>query len=197
MKLLVGLGNPGPSYLLNRHNVGFIVLDMICHDYSLAPFKAKEKSMVTEGMIEGVKCLFLKPMNFMNNSGPAVSRLANFYKIPLEDVIVFHDELDLPLAKIRTKVGGGAGGHNGLRSIDAHLGKEYRRVRIGIDHPGHKDRVTSYVLGNFSKKEIEDLPSILGPISDELPALLKDKPDDFQNHVARHIQDAFKTMSRL
>ena len=192
MKLLVGLGNPGPSYLLNRHNVGFIALDMIGNDYALPPFKAKGKSMVTEGVIEGVKCLFLKPMNFMNNSGPAVSQLAHFYKIPLEDIIVFHDELDLPFAKVRTKTGGGAGGHNGLRSLDSHLGKDYQRVRIGIDHPGHKDRVTSHVLGNFSKQEIDDLPYVLGPISDELPALLKGKSDDFQNHVARQIRNSFQ-----
>lgn len=192
MKLIVGLGNPGPSYLLNRHNVGFIVLDMIANDYNLTDFKAKNKALITEGTIEGVKCLFLKPMNFMNNSGPSVSQIANFYKIPLENIIVFHDELDLPFTKIRTKIGGGAGGHNGLKSIDAHLGKDYRRIRIGIDHPGHKDRVTSHVLGNFSKQEIEDLPYILGPLSDELPLLLKDKPEDFQSKVALHIQDAFK-----
>jgi len=165
---------------------------MIAHDYNLPAFKPKGKAFITEGSIEGVKCLFLKPMNFMNNSGTSVSQLANFYKIPLEDVIVFHDELDLPFAKIRTKIGGGSGGHNGLRSIEAHLGKDYRRVRIGIDHPGHKDQVTSHVLGNFSKQEIEDLPYVLGPLSDELPLLLKNKPDDFQNKVALHIQDAFK-----
>jgi len=191
MKLIVGLGNPGPSYLLNRHNVGFIILDMIANDYNLPDFKTKNKTLITEGTIDGVKCLFLKPMNFMNNSGPSVSQIANFYKIPLEDIIVFHDELDLPFTKIRTKIGGGAGGHNGLKSIDAHLGKDYRRIRIGIDHPGHKDRVTPHVLGNFSKQEIEDLPYILGPLSDELPLLLKDKPEDFQSKVALHIKEAF------
>lgn len=192
MKLIVGLGNPGPSYLLNRHNVGFIILDMIAHDYNLPDFKSKNKALITEGTIDGVKCLFLKPMNFMNNSGTSVSQIANFYKIPLEDILVFHDELDLPFAKIRTKAGGGAGGHNGLKSIDAHLGKDYGRIRIGIDHPGHKDKVNSHVLGNFSKQEIEDLPYVLGPLSDELPLLLKGNPEEFQSKVALHIQDAFK-----
>ncbi|MDP4840456.1 MAG: aminoacyl-tRNA hydrolase [Alphaproteobacteria bacterium] len=192
MKLIVGLGNPGPSYLLNRHNVGFIILDMIVHDYNLPDFKTKDRALITEGVINGIKCLFLKPMNFMNNSGTSLAQVANFYKIASEDIIVFHDELDLPFTKIKTKIGGGSGGHNGLKSIDTHLGKDYRRVRIGIDHPGHKDRVTSHVLGNFSKQEIEDLPYVLGPLSDELPLLLNNKPEDFQRKVDLHIQEAFK-----
>tara|TARA_R110002095_G_scaffold39757_2_gene36631 strand:- start:146 stop:727 length:582 start_codon:yes stop_codon:yes gene_type:complete len=191
MKLIIGLGNPGPSYLMNRHNAGFIILDMIAHDYDLPAFKQKGKALITDGVIEGVKCLFLKPMNFMNNSGTSASQIATFYKIPLEDIIVFHDDLDLPFAKIKTKIGGTAGGHNGLKSIDAHLGKDYQRVRIGIGHPGHKDLVTSHVLGNFSKKELQDLPYILGPLSDELPLLLKNKPEDFQSNVALHIKEAF------
>ncbi len=192
MKVIVGLGNPGPSYLLNRHNVGFILVDMIHNDYGFQPFKSKDKADIATGEIDGHKCLLVKPMEYMNKSGISVSKLANFYKVPLSDVIVAHDELDLPFRKIRAKIGGGAGGHNGLRSLDAHLGKDYRRIRIGIDHPGHKDAVTGHVLGNFNKTEIDDLPYILGPISDEMPRLLAGDADGFQTKVAMHIQNAFQ-----
>lgn len=192
MKMIVGLGNPGPSYLLNRHNVGFILVDMIHNDYDFQPFQSKDKADVAMGTIEGQKCLLVKPMEYMNKSGISVSKLANFYKIPLSDIIVAHDELDLPFRKIRQKIGGGTGGHNGLRSLDAHLGKEYCRIRIGIDHPGHKDAVTGHVLGNFNKQEIEDLPYILGPISDEMPRLLSGDYEGFQTKIAMLIQNAFQ-----
>ena len=128
----------------------------------------------------------------MNKSGPVVSKIASFYKVPLEDITVFHDDLDVAFTKVRTKIGGGAGGHNGLRSLDAHIGKDYWRVRIGIDHPGDKDRVTGHVLGNFSQREIEDLPYILGPISDELPLLIQGDLGDFQNKVALNLQETFQ-----
>ena len=191
MKLIVGLGNPGPSYLLNRHNVGFILMDMLHNDYGFQPFKMKYNTHVAKGTIGDHDCLIIKPMTFMNKSGDSVSNIANFYKIPPEDVFVAHDELDAPFRKIKVKQGGGAGGHNGLRSIDQRYGKEYHRIRIGIDHPGHKDAVTGHVLGNFSKSEIDDLPYILGAVSDEMPLLLDGDTQKFLTFVSRQIQTAF------
>ena len=190
MHIIVGLGNPGPSYLLNRHNVGFILVDMLHNDYGFQNFKSKDGALVAQGNIEGHKCLLIKPQGYMNTSGVSVSKIANFYKVPLGNVIVVHDELDLPFAKIRIKVGGGAGGHNGLRSLDQHLGKDYQRIRIGIDHPGVKEKVTGHVLGNFSKSELDDLPFVLGPISDALPRLLGGKGNEFQTKVALDIQNS-------
>ena len=188
MRLLVGLGNPGPQYILNRHNVGFMALDMLVNEYNLPEFKHKNGSLLTEGFINEQKCLLLKPLTYMNNCGPTVAQVAHFYKIPLADIFVFHDELDLPFGKVRLKVGGGAGGHNGLRSLDAHLGKDYHRIRIGINHPGHKDLVTGHVLGNFSKEEQQELPYILGAIADQLPFALSDQPDHFQSKVAEQLK---------
>lgn len=192
MKIIVGLGNPGPSYLLNRHNVGFIFVDMVHHDYGFSDFKSKDGALMAEGRIGTSKCLLLKPQGFMNKSGISVSKIANFYKVPLADIIVVHDELDLDFTRFRTKTGGGAGGHNGLRSLDQHLGNDYQRLRIGIGHPGHKDRVTGHVLGNFSKDELDDLPYILGPLSDNLPLWFQDSANGFQTKASRVIQDNFK-----
>lgn len=192
MKLLVGLGNPGPSYLLNRHNIGFLIIDMIAHDYGFSDFKAKGKALISEGMIGTQKCLLIKPMSFMNNSGIPTADIASFYKIPLADIFVFHDELDIDFGKMRCKVGGGAGGHNGLRSLDAHVGQDYCRIRLGIGHPGDKERVTGHVLGNFTSAEMDDLPDILGPVSDHLGLLLAGDMQKFQTAVAKDVQDAFK-----
>jgi PTH1 family peptidyl-tRNA hydrolase len=188
MKLLVGLGNPGPQYIFNRHNVGFLALDMLVQEYQLPAFKTKDRSLMTEGSIGNQKCVLLKPLTYMNNSGPAVAQVAQFYKLPLSHIFVFHDELDLPFGKVRTKVGGGAGGHNGLRSLDAHLGKDYHRIRIGIDHPGHKDLVSGHVLGNFNKAEQQELPFILGALADHLPLALNDHVDQFQSKVAEQLK---------
>ena len=190
MYIIVGLGNSGPSYLLNRHNVGFILMDMLHNDYGFQNFKVKDGALVAQGVIEGQKCLLVKPQGYMNTSCIPVSKIAHFYKVPLDHVIVAHDELDLPFAKTRVKIGGGAGGHNGLRSIDQHLGKDYHRIRIGIDHPGSKEQVSNYVLGNFSKTELDDLPYVLGPISDALPSLLDGKGNEFQTRVALDIQNS-------
>lgn len=161
MYLIVGLGNPGTEYRFNRHNVGFLMADILHQTYGTSDFqKNKWQGLMAEGSINGHKVLFLKPQTYMNLSGPAVSGPANFYKIPLENIIVIHDELDIPPADVRVKKGGGNGGHNGLKSIDAHLGKDYWRLRIGIGHPGVKAMVSGYVLSNLPQKEL--------PLYDEL-----------------------------
>ena len=153
MLLWVGLGNPGAKYAGNRHNIGFMVIDAIGDDNSLPADKSQFKGMVRSGLIGGKKVLLLKPMTFMNESGQSVQAAMSFYKIPLENVTVFHDELDLAPGKFRMKTAGGIAGHNGLRSIRQHCGEAFHRVRLGIGHPGHKDRVHSYVLSDFAKAE--------------------------------------------
>ncbi len=161
MYLIVGLGNPGTEYRFHRHNVGFLMVDILHQAYGTSDFqKNKWQGLMAEASINGQKVLFLKPQTYMNLSGPAVSGSANFYKIPLDRIIVIHDDLDIPPADIRIKKGGGNGGHNGLKSIDAHLGKDYWRVRIGIGHPGIKEMVSGYVLSNLPQKEL--------PLYDEL-----------------------------
>lgn len=161
MYLIVGLGNPGAQYRFHRHNVGFLMLDSLHQSYGGSEFqKNKWQGLMAEGFINGTNVLFLKPQTYMNLSGPAVSGVANFYKIPLSRILVIHDDLDLPAAEVRIKQGGGHGGHNGLKSIDAHLGKEYWRLRIGIGHPGVKEMVSSYVLSNIPINEV--------PVYDEL-----------------------------
>ena len=157
MLLWVGLGNPGAKYAGNRHNIGFLTIDAIGDDHHFPKEKSQFKGMVRSGTITAdgrpVKVLLLKPMTFMNESGQSVQQAMQFYKIPLENVTVFHDELDLAPGKFRMKTGGGIAGHNGLRSIRQHCGKEFHRARLGIGHPGHKDRVHSYVLSDFAKAE--------------------------------------------
>jgi len=157
MLLWVGLGNPGAKYARNRHNIGFMVIDAIGDDHSFPKEKSQFKGMVRQGLITAdgrpIKVLLLKPMTFMNESGQAVQQAMQFYKIPLGNVTVFHDELDLAPGKFRMKTGGGIAGHNGLRSIRQHCGEEFHRVRLGIGHPGHKDKVHSYVLSDFAKTE--------------------------------------------
>lgn len=172
MFLLVGLGNPGSGYKGNRHNVGFMAADEIVRRHNFSSWKNRFNGEFCEGNIDGEKVLALKPQTYMNNSGQSVQAAVSFYKILLQNVIVLHDELDLPIGKVKAKTGGGAGGHNGLRSIDAHCGQEYVRIRIGIGHPGHKDLVTGFVLSDFSKTEKEILDPELEDIAYAFPDIL-------------------------
>lgn len=188
MWLLVGLGNPGDKYAGNRHNVGFMAIDSIADEYGIGPFKAKYQGQLAEGRIGDHKVALLKPETFMNESGRSVGAAAKFYKIPPERIVAFHDELDLAPAKIRVKTGGGNAGHNGLRSLDAHLGTpDYVRVRLGIGHPGDKDRVHGYVLSDFAKVEREWLGPYLEAIADHVPLLLDGKENDFMSKVAQAV----------
>ena len=189
MQLWVGLGNPGPQYALHRHNVGFMALDVMASDHGFSPWKKQFQGLAAEGRIGPEKILLLKPLTFMNQSGRAIRAACDFYKLGVEDVTVFHDELDLAPMKMKVKRGGGTAGHNALRSTDAHLGREFRRVRIGIGHPGDKDRVTGHVLGNYAKIEIEPLTDLLGAMSREAEWLAKGDDVRFMNEVARRLQD--------
>lgn len=184
MKLFVGLGNPGAKYAANRHNIGFMAVDRIAADHGFGPWKSAFKALVAEGRLGREKVLLLKPQTFMNLSGEAVQAAAAFYKIPPEDITVFHDELDLAPGKLRLKQGGGHAGHNGLRSIHGHLGEAYGRVRLGIGHPGHKDRVAAYVLNDFAKADQDWLDDLLRGISDGAVALAEGDGARFQNAVA-------------
>lgn len=183
MRLFVGLGNPGPKYAGNRHNIGFMAIDAIARVHRFGPWRARFQGEASEGAIGAEKVLLLKPMTYMNESGRSVGEAMRFHKIDLADVSVFHDELDLPPAKLRVKRGGGNAGHNGLRSITAHCGNEYRRVRLGIGHPGDKALVHAYVLNDFAKSErawVEDLSSACADFAETLAA--GDEPG-FQNKV--------------
>ena len=185
IKLVVGLGNPGKDYERNRHNVGFMAVDEIISTHKFNPPKRKYQGEYTEGTINGEKVAILKPMTFMNESGRSVGEVARFYKIPTSNIIVFHDELDLQPGKIRTKTGGGAAGHNGLRSMDDWLDdSNYIRVRIGIGHPGDKDRVHGYVLGNFAKADEDWLPLLLAAMAKHVPLLLQNNATGFMSKVA-------------
>ncbi|WP_417263289.1 aminoacyl-tRNA hydrolase [Celeribacter sp.] len=184
MKLFVGLGNPGAKYAHNRHNIGFMVLDRIAEDHGFGPWRAKFQAQVTEGRLGGDKVILLKPETFMNLSGQSVGEAMRFYKLTPADVVVFHDELDLAPGKVRVKSGGGHAGHNGLRSIHQHIGAEYDRVRLGIGHPGHKDRVAPYVLSDFAKAEQDWLDDVIRGCSDGAAALADDQPAKFSNAVA-------------
>lgn len=184
MQLWVGLGNPGPQYALHRHNVGFMALDTIAEVHNFGPIQKKFQGWLQEGRIGGHKVLLLKPATFMNESGRAVGEAMRFYKLGIDALTVFHDELDLAPFKVKVKQGGGTAGHNGLRSIDQHLGSDFRRVRLGIGHPGHKDRVTGHVLGNFAKAEQDDLVEMLGAIASEASWLSAGDDVRFMNDVA-------------
>lgn len=189
MWLIVGLGNPGKEYERNRHNIGFMAVDAIANAHDFKPFKSKYKGDYVEGEIAGEKVALLKPMTYMNESGRSVGEVARFYKIPTSNIIVFHDELDLQPGKIRTKIGGGAAGHNGLRSMDDWLDNaDYIRVRMGIGHPGDKDRVHGYVLGNFTKSEEDWLEKLLEAIAKHAPLLLQKNDAGFMSRVALAIQ---------
>ena len=189
MQLWVGLGNPGPQYAMHRHNVGFMAVDAIgeVHDFSTP--KKQFQGWTQEGRIGTDKLILLKPGTFMNESGRAVRAAMDFYKLTPADITVFHDELDLVPFKVKVKMGGGTAGHNGLRSTDAHIGPDFRRVRIGIGHPGHKDRVTSYVLGNYAKAEIEPLTDMLGAIAAEAGWLADGNDARFMSEIALRLQD--------
>lgn len=188
MQLWVGLGNPGPQYALHRHNVGFMVLDTIAEVHRFGPVQKKFQGWLQEGRIGTEKVLLLKPATFMNESGRAVGEAMRFYKLGRDALTVFHDELDLAPFKVKLKQGGGTAGHNGLRSIDQHLGADFQRVRLGIGHPGHKDRVTGYVLGNFAKAEQDDLVDMLGAIASEADWLARGDGVRFMNDVAMRQQ---------
>jgi len=190
MLLWVGLGNPEPGMARNRHNIGFMALDVIANRHGFSPWRQRFKGLVAEGTIGGQKILALKPLTYMNASGESVQAAAAFYKLPLEAITAFHDELDLVPGKMRVKQGGGAAGHNGLRSMDRMLGgSDYWRVRLGIGHPGSKDRVLSYVLGDFAKDDRDWLVALLDAVADAAPLLAGGKPADFMTKVALLTQD--------
>ncbi|MFP1644232.1 aminoacyl-tRNA hydrolase [Pontitalea aquivivens] len=184
MKLWVGLGNPGAKYAANRHNIGFMAVDRIAADHGFAPWRSKFQGQLSEGNLGGTKVVLLKPETFMNLSGQSVGEAMRFYKIAPDDVTVFHDELDLAPGRCRVKTGGGHAGHNGLRSIHAHVGETYHRVRLGIGHPGHKDRVAGYVLSDFAKADQDWLEDLLRGISDGAAALAAGDGARFLNAVA-------------
>ena len=187
MLLLVGLGNPGEGYARNRHNIGFMAVDEIVRRHSFQPFRAKFKGELAEGRVGREKVLALKPMTFMNESGRSVLAVASFYKIPPEDILVIHDELDLAAGKLRLKTGGGHAGHNGLRSIHAHIGDKYRRLRLGIGHPGDKAKVTGHVLKDFAKADRDWLEPLLDAVADHIGLALDGDDAGFLNRVALDI----------
>jgi PTH1 family peptidyl-tRNA hydrolase len=210
MQIWAGLGNPGQQYAMHRHNVGFMAVDLIADMYRFSPPKKQFQGWVQEGRIGPEKIILLKPSTFMNESGRAIGEAMRFYKLTPQDVTVFHDELDLAPMKVKVKRGGGNAGHNGLRSTDAHIGNDFRRVRlgiglrdtirllgharfgrlrIGIGHPGHKDKVHGYVLGNYHKSEMDALADMLGAIGAEAEWLAKNDDARFMNEVALRLAD--------
>ena len=184
MKLFVGLGNPGGGYAKHRHNVGFMAADRIAAMHDFGPWRQRFQGDVCEGRLGAEKCLLLKPATHMNESGRAAGEAMRFYKLDAADVTVFYDELDLAPGKVRVKTGGGAAGHNGIRSLTSHIGADFTRVRIGIGHPGHKDKVHGYVLHDFSKADKAWLEPLLDAIADAAPKLTEDDAAGFMNAVA-------------
>ncbi len=184
MQLWVGLGNPGAGYALHRHNVGFMAVDAIAETHRFDPWRKAFRGQIAAGRIGPARVLLLKPATFMNDSGLSVRDAVNFYKLEVGAITAFHDELDIAPFKVKVKTGGGAAGHNGLRSMDAHVGQAYRRVRLGIGHPGHKDRVTGHVLGNYAKAEMDPLADMLGAVAAEAPLLAAGDDIRFLNDVA-------------
>ena len=187
MKLIVGLGNPGAKYARHRHNIGFMAVERIAADHGFAPWKGKHQGSFSEGRFGSDRAVLLKPETFMNNSGQSVQAAMRFYKLEPGDVIVLHDEIDLAPGKVRFKTGGGHAGHNGLRSIHAHIGPEYGRVRLGVGHPGHKDRVPGYVLHDFAKADEEWLDDVLRGVSDGAPYLATGDSAKFMNAVGLRV----------
>lgn len=183
MLLFVGLGNPGSRYAGNRHNIGFMAVEAIAKRHGFAPWRRRFQGVTTEGNIDGKKVLLLLPGTFMNESGRAVAEAANFYKIDLHDIVVLHDELELPPGKIRIKTGGGNAGHNGLRSVSEHMGNDYRRMRLGIGHPGAKELVHSYVLSDFAKSERPWVETLCDAIADNAGILARNQDSSFQNKI--------------
>lgn len=183
MLLLVGLGNPGAEYARNRHNIGYMAAETIARRYHFGPWKKRFQGVTAEGNVGGDKVLALEPGTYMNLSGQSVVAALQFFKLKPENVVVIHDELDLPPGKIRVKKGGGHGGHNGLRSIDSHIGKDYWRVRLGIGHPGDKDLVSGYVLHDFAKADQSWIDPLLDAVADSLPLMVEGQPENFMNKV--------------
>ena len=183
MLLFVGLGNPGARYAGNRHNIGFMAVEAIAKRHGFAPWRRRFQGVATEGSLDGKKTLLLLPGTFMNESGRAVAEAAKFYKIDLDEIVVLHDELELPPGKVRIKSGGGNAGHNGLRSISEYMGNDYKRMRIGIGHPGNKDLVHSYVLSDFAKAERPWVETLCDAIADNAGILARDQDSSFQNKI--------------
>lgn len=188
MQIWAGLGNPGAQYAMHRHNVGFMAADVIAETFSFGPWKARFQGAASEGRIGQEKILLLKPATFMNQSGRSIGEAMRFFKLEPQDVTVFYDELDLDPFRVKVKTGGGAAGHNGIRSTIAHIGENFRRIRLGIGHPGHKDRVTGHVLGNFAKAEGDDLAHMLGAVAAEAKWLAEGDDVRFMNDVAMRMQ---------
>ena len=184
MLVIAGLGNPGAKYANTRHNVGFMAADAIARRHSFSPWSKKFQAEIASGTLAGEKVLLVKPQTFMNVSGQSVGEALRFHKLSPADLVVLYDELDLAPGKVRIKTGGGAGGHNGIRSIDAHCGKDYRRVRLGIGHPGDKARVQRHVLGDFAKADSQWLDPFLEAVADHAPLLAKGEDSTFMNRVA-------------
>ena len=184
MLLLVGLGNPGPKYERNRHNIGFMAVDAIVRRHSFRPWRARFQSLAAEGTLGAAKVLALRPTTFMNESGRAVGEALRYYKLAPSDVLVIHDDLDLAAGKLRIKLGGGHAGHNGLRSIDDHIGRDYRRLRLGIGHPGDRERVHGYVLSDISRAETAMFDKLVDAIAECAPLLGDGAFDVFMTRVA-------------
>jgi len=195
MQIFVGLGNPGPKYAANRHNIGFMALDRIARDHGFGPWRGKFQGQVAEGRLGDEKVMLLKPETFMNLSGQSVGEAMRFYKLEPDDITVFHDELDLAPGKVRVKTGGGHAGHNGLRSLHGHVGEAYRRVRLGIGHPGQKDLVSHYVLHDFGKADQAWLDDVLDGLSDGAVHLAAGDSGRFLNAVSLRTAPARSSMS--
>jgi PTH1 family peptidyl-tRNA hydrolase len=183
MRLFVGLGNPGTKHAHNRHNIGFMAVDQIARHHDFAPWRRRFQGETSEGTLDGERVVLLRPTTFMNESGRAVQEAANFFKLGESEITVFQDELELPPGKVRVKVGGGIAGHNGLRSISAHVGNEYRRVRLGIGHPGVKELVHSHVLSDFAKSDRPWVEALCEAVADNAGLLVARRDSTFQNKV--------------
>ena len=194
MLLIVGLGNPGSRHVGNRHNVGFMAAQAIAKRHDIGPWRRRFQGVATEGPLGSERALLLLPGTFMNDSGRAVAEAAHFYKLGLSEIVVIHDEIELAPGKVRVKAGGGNAGHNGLRSISEHIGNDYRRVRIGVGHPGHKDLVHAYVLNDFAKDERPWVATLCEIIADNAEALVQGQDSRFQNkvHLAMQAKGFFK-----
>jgi peptidyl-tRNA hydrolase, PTH1 family len=188
MQLFVGLGNPGAKYAHNRHNVGFMAVDEIARRHGFSPWRRRFQGETSEGALDGARVILLRPTTFMNESGRAVQEAANFFKLGAGEITVFQDELELPAAKVRVKVGGGIAGHNGLRSVTSHIGNDYRRVRLGIGHPGVKELVHGHVLSDFAKSELPLVKALCEAVADNAALLATGRDSTFQNKVHLALQ---------
>ena len=183
MLLFVGLGNPGAKYARNRHNIGSMAVDEIARRHRFSPWRRRFQGETSEGTLDSERVILLKPATYMNDSGRAVQEAANFFKLGVDEIVVFQDELELPSGKVRVKIGGGIAGHNGLRSISAHVGNDYRRVRLGIGHPGVKELVHGYVLSDFAKSDRPWVETLCEAVADSAALLLTGRDSTFQNKV--------------